>query len=166
MHLCYQMQDACSKFGQTWQNYLTKTEGDNMQSGSRSCSVAGGALLGCCLLFALLLGAAVEASIHKALWGLTLEVLPGAHQGGVVDQCVHELPVAPGSLGTGHLVLFLLLLDQLDPWGRADIMMAPKASHIHAHEMITAIVKDSFIGHQGPDTTERVIIESNHILIL
>lgn len=85
--------------------------------GSHSCLVAGGRLrlLGCFLLCAHLLDAVVEASIHKALCGLELEVLPGAHQGRVVDQGVEELPVPAGPLGTRHLVLFLLLLDQLDP---------------------------------------------------
>lgn len=78
--------------------------------------VAGGRLrlLGHFLLCARLLDAVVEASIHKALRGLELEVLPGAHQGRVVDQGVEELPVPAGPLGARHLVLFLLL-DQLDP---------------------------------------------------
>lgn len=44
-----------------------------------------------------------------------LEVLPGAHKGGVVDQGVEELPVPAGPLGTGHFILFLILLDELDP---------------------------------------------------
>lgn len=89
----------------------------NAQSGSHSFSVAGSrlCLLACCLLFAPLLGSAVEASVHKALSSLTLEVLPGAHEGRVVDQGVEELPVPIGPLSTGHFMLFFLLLDQLDP---------------------------------------------------
>lgn len=72
------------------------------------CSVAGGRL-------GLLLAAILQAPIDKALGGRALlEVLPGAHHGRVVDQRVEELPVAPGSLGTGHFQMLFLLLDQLD----------------------------------------------------
>lgn len=90
-----------------------------------SCSVSGSGLciLGCCLLFAPLLGSAVEASIQEALSILMLEVLPSAHHGGVVDQGVEQLPVPAGPLGTGHLVLFLLLLDQLDPCRQSRFMI-------------------------------------------
>lgn len=80
-------------------------------SESHSCSVAGSHLS---LLVRRLLGAVVEASIQKALCGLTLKVLPGAHKGGVVNQGVEELPVLLGPFGTGHFVLLLLLMDQLD----------------------------------------------------
>lgn len=58
-----------------------------------------------------------------------LEVLPGSHQGGVVDQGVEELPVPAGPLCAGRFELFLLLMDQLDPWGHSDIMIAPVVCH-------------------------------------
>lgn len=87
-----------------------------LNQGQHSLSVTGGGLrlFAPSLFVAPLLGAAVEASVHKALGGLMVEVLPGAHQGRVVDQGVEELPVPTGPLGAGHF-LFLLLLDQLDP---------------------------------------------------
>lgn len=68
----------------------------------------------------------MEASVHKALGRLKLEVLPGAHQGRVVDQGVEELPAPAGPLGARHFGLLLLLLDQLDPWGdESDTAIAP-----------------------------------------
>lgn len=70
------------------------------------------------LLCAGLLDAAVvEAPVHKGASRLEVEMLPGAHQRRVVDQGVEELPAPPGPLGARHFGLFLLLMDQLDPWG-------------------------------------------------
>lgn len=104
------------RFGQ---NGVTKKNLQPIFEGPVPRSVAGGRLLRCLrgrrLLFAPLLGAVAEASVQEAVGGLMLEVLPGAHQGRVVDQGVEEMPVPAGPLGTGHSELFLLLLDQLDP---------------------------------------------------
>lgn len=86
----------------------------------QSSVVGGGAfcllarLLDAAFLFAALLRGPVEGSVDEAFRTLTLEMLPGAHQGRVVDQRVEELPVRSCPLGVGHLVLFLLLLDQLN----------------------------------------------------
>lgn len=99
------------------------------------CSVAGSCL---CLLFAPLFGAAVQAPVQKALRCLTLEVLPGSHQGGVADQGVEELPVPAGPLGAAYFGLFLLLLDQLDPCEHTDTMIPPKVLHV-CHQMADAI---------------------------
>lgn len=85
----------------------------------QSSVVGGGAfrffarLLDAVFLFAALLGGPVEGSVDEA-FTLALEVFPGAHQRWVVDQRVEELPVRSRPLGIGHLVLLLLLLDQLN----------------------------------------------------
>lgn len=86
----------------------------------QSSVVGGGAfgllarLLDAAFLFAALLRGPVERSVDEAFWTLALEMLSGAHQGRVVDQREEELPVRSCPLGVGHLVLFLLLLDQLN----------------------------------------------------
>lgn len=89
--------------------------------GDFQSSVVGGSafcffdrLLDAVFLFAALLGGPVEGSVDEAFRALALEMFPGAHQRRVVDQRVEELPVRSRPLGVRHLVLLLLLLDQLN----------------------------------------------------
>lgn len=70
-------------------------------------------------LSAPVLAGAVERAVEEALGALALEVLAGGHQGRVIHQGVEQLPVASGAPRTRHLVLLLLLLDQLDTWEKA-----------------------------------------------
>lgn len=141
--------------------------------GSIHASVVGWRLgfLGHFLLCARLLDTAVvEASVHKALGRLKLEVLPGAHQGRVVDQGVEELPAPAGSLGARHFGLLLLLLDQLDPWGRvrhSDSTSGMQQLQAQRTRNRTADISgcDWRVFFWG-SIVERVIIAGNHIVIL
>lgn len=68
----------------------------------------------CCWLaglpLAAFLGGAVGGAVQDIVRELQcLEMLPGAQQGGVVNQCVQQLPARANPMTAGHLAWFILL---------------------------------------------------------